>query len=274
VLASVVAAADPDARRASRATTPVTHWSRKWPSECRKLTVTVGEGGTSDVSRVTCPACLQLVRKRHRVARELLTIAKKHSGPESIADAERLLAEAERDAMAAKKTDPKDVKTEKFTRNLRVVLKNDEVVERAKRSAFLLGEIQQKETERDAAKKQANAHIEELASEMHRLSLEVRDGAAYRDVPCVRNYLYKTGTVEERRTDTNELLTERAMTEREKQLELELKAPNGKKDAAAQAKALSDEVAKDVTDKATPLPTEKKRKPRKPKATAGASAQA
>lgn len=258
---------------------PLTHWNA---AKCGNVVVTVGEGGTSDLSRVTCPRCLELAAAAGhqprgaqlvRIRRELLRITKRHLGPESVAAVESQLADAEREVMA-KKVESKDVKVEKFTRNLRVVLKNDEVVERAKRSAFLLGEIQQKESERDAAKKQANAQIEELSSEMHRLSLEVRDGAAYRDVQCTRHYVYRGGIVEERRTDTGELLNDRPMTEREKQLELELKAPNGKKAAEAEAKVLSDAVAKDETDKAASLPTEKKRKPRKPKASNGASAQA
>jgi hypothetical protein len=156
------------------------------------------------------------------------------------------------------------VKVERFTRCLRVSLKEGEVVERAKRSAFLLGEIQQKESERDAAKKQANAQIEELSAEMHRVSLEVRDGAAYRDVPCTRHYVYRLAIVEERRTDTDELLLERPMTERERQLELDVKG-----DAAQKVAENGGEVSD--TERPPPLPTEKKpRKPRKPKNEAGA----
>lgn len=251
------------------------HWCNGSAAACGSVTCTVGEGGSSDPSRVTCPRCLKLLglpsgARLVRIRKSLVRLTKQHAGdPESIAEAEALLAAVERNGMArTKEKVSNDVKIEKFTRNLRVVLKSEEVVERAKRAAFILGEMQQKESERDAAKKQADAQIEELSSEMHRLSLEVRDGAAYRDVPCTRHYVYRVGIVEERRTDTHELLNERPMTEREKQLELELKAPNGKKDGAAQAKTLSDQVAKDETDKAAPLPTEKKRKPRKPKAEA------
>lgn len=213
-----------------------------------------------------------------RIRKELLKFVRLFGSAESVAEAERLVLVAERESM--KKTAANsEVKIEKFTRNLRVTLKEGEVVERAKRSAFLLGEIQQKESERDAAKKQANAQIEELGAEMHRLSLEVRDGAAYRDVPCTRHYVYRVGIVEERRSDTNELLNDRPMTERERQLELEGLA--GKKDASSEAKTLSDDVVKAEAVKklveagAQVLPTEKKpRKPRKPKAQADASAQA
>jgi len=73
-------------------------------------------------------------------------------------------------------------------------------------------------------KKQANAQIEELEAEMHRLSLEVRDGGTYREVPCERRYIYRTGNVQEVRTDTGDVLSERAMTDRERQLELGVNA--------------------------------------------------
>lgn len=207
--------------------------------------------------------------ERKRIAAEIQAIAREH-GFSLIGD---VVVVDERNEMAKKSevatSSTEQVKVEKFTRNLRVALKEGEVVERAKRSAFLLGEIQQKESECDAAKKQANAQIEELGAEMHRLSLEVRDGAAYRDVPCTRHYVYRLGIVEERRTDTNELLGDRPMTERERQLELEGLA--GKKDAAAEATALGDalvkrEAAQKIADAGGELKTEKRpRKPRKPK---------
>lgn len=252
----------------------IIHWSVTNVSECGKFRVRSGEGGSSNIDQVTCDACLEIslrtdppksTEERKRIAKQLARVMKAH-GISVIGDA--VIVE-ERQNMAAKKQEPgtHDVKIEKFQRNLRVVLKNDEIVERAKRGAFLLGEIQQKEGERDAAKKQANAHIEELSSELHRLSLEVRDGAAYRDVACERRFLYRTGAVVEVRTDTKEQLHERVMTEPEKQLDLGLKAPTGKKGAAAEAKAISDTVAKDETDAATPSPApEKKRRGRKPKA--------
>lgn len=266
-----------------RARGAVVHWSKSTVAECGSVVVTVGEGGTSDLSRVTCAACLEMATfseaerkqlrsdppksraERRRIATELAAICKQH-GITFIGDAVMI---DERNPVAKKKavSGAEMVKVERFTRNLRVALKEGEIVERAKRSAFLLGEMQQKESERDAAKKQANAQIEELSSEMHRLSLEVRDGAAYRDVQCTRHYVYRLGTVEERRADTNELIHERPMTERERQLELEGLA--GPKDAGAEANALGDALVK---DEAPPLPTEKKRKPRKPKAQQEASA--
>lgn len=163
-------------------------------------------------------------------------------------------------------------KVERFTRNLRVVLSQDEIVERAKRSAYLMGEVEQKAEERDAAKKQANAQIEELEAEMHRLSLEVRDGGTYRDVPCERRYLYRTNTVVEVRVDSGELLSERAMTTREAQLELGLKVPTSPTKTFDGQFVEADGVVDDSEPDA-PLPTEKKKRGRKPKiASEGADA--
>lgn len=162
-------------------------------------------------------------------------------------------------------TPESNVKIERFTRNLRVMLKEGEVVERAKRNAYLLGEIQQKEDERDAAKKQANAQIEELEAEMHRLSLEVRDGATYRDIPCERRYVYRTGNVIEVRTDSGDVLNERPMTDRERQLELGVKEP-------VAGEPLSATIGEHVTPLPTEKPEKKKRGGRKPKAGADAEA--
>lgn len=155
-----------------------------------------------------------------------------------------------------------NVKIERFTRNLRVPLKEGEIVERAKRNAFLVGEIGQKADERDAAKKQANAQIEELEAEMQRLSLEVRDGATYRDVQCERRYVYRTGNVQEVRTDTGDVLNDRPMTDRERQLELGVKEP-----------AAGEPLSATIGEHITPLPTEKKKRGgRKPKNGAPADA--
>jgi hypothetical protein len=168
------------------------------------------------------------------------------------------------------------VKVERFSRNLRVLLSQDEIVDRAKRSAYLMGEIEQKAEERDAAKKQANAHIEELEAEMHRLSLEVRDGGSYRDVPCERRYIYRTGAVVEVRTDNGEVLTERPMTEREKQLELGLKKPDVLPTKVVDGQfaeadgVVDDDYKPEANEAEAPAKTKKGRKPKAPRAGADA----
>ncbi|HEY8947187.1 MAG TPA: hypothetical protein VIM73_23245 [Polyangiaceae bacterium] len=117
-------------------------------------------------------------------------------------------------------TEQHPVKIEKFSRNLRTPLSDREIVERARRAAHLAAEIEQLEEEAKAAQKQAKARIEEIQAEQRRLNLEVADGAVHRETPCERRFIFRTGKVVEVRTDTEEELHERPMTERERQPEL------------------------------------------------------
>jgi hypothetical protein len=112
------------------------------------------------------------------------------------------------------------VKIQRFTKNLKVELSKDEIIERAQRQARLAEEIGLKEEERDSAKKHANARIEELEAEAKRLLSEIRDGATWKEVACETRFVYRLGVVHEVRTDTQEVMSERAMTDRERQLEL------------------------------------------------------
>lgn len=119
--------------------------------------------------------------------------------------------------------DPKyPVKIQRFSKNLKVELSKDEIVERAKRCAHLSGEIALMEEERDTAKKHANARIEEREAEAKRLQGEIRDGATWKEVPCETRFVYRTAEVQEVRTDTGEVMHTRPMTDRERQPELPL----------------------------------------------------
>lgn len=130
-----------------------------------------------------------------------------------------------------------DVKIERFQRNLRVPLTQEEIAERAQRAAHLLGERDHKDEELKAASKQAKAQIAEVEAEMRRVSGEIRDGATYKEVACERRHIYKTGVIQEVRTDTapHTVIAERAMTDRERQLDLGLDevGKNGKPKATA-----------------------------------------
>jgi hypothetical protein len=126
---------------------------------------------------------------------------------------------------AAKKTDEDNtdkVKTERFSRSLRITLTAEEVAERADRAAHVLGQRDQKEDDRKAANTAAKSQIEELEAELRRISSEVRDKATYGPVECERRYDYRLGRVVEVRTDTDETIHERAMTIEEKQLDLDI----------------------------------------------------
>lgn len=145
-----------------------------------------------------------------------------------------------------------EVKIERFERNLRVKLTDKEVAERANRAAHLVAECDQKDEEREAANKHAKAQLAELEAEMRKVSTEVRDGATYRGVTCERRYIYRTGTVQEVRTDTGDTLSERAMTDMERQMGLDL----------------------DDDSEPPPAQTEKKKRSRKPRAQAQEEADA
>lgn len=120
-----------------------------------------------------------------------------------------------------KKTDSKsDSKTERYTQSLRVQLTPEEVADRADRAAQKLNERDEKEADMKAATKHAKGVIEEIEAQMRQLSTEVRTRSTYRMVDCERVYDYGRGVVEERRLDTFEVLSSRAMTEAERQREL------------------------------------------------------
>lgn len=114
----------------------------------------------------------------------------------------------------------KNIKVENFARELKVVLKPEEVAERAERAAQLLADRDHAEAELKAHASNVKSRIATMESEMRHLSGEVRTKCTYRNVDCERRYLYDTGMVQEVRMDTGEVLSERAMTEREKQQDL------------------------------------------------------
>jgi hypothetical protein len=128
--------------------------------------------------------------------------------------------------MAAKKKQEKqkeeDVKVENFRRHLAVVLTDDEVADRAQRSAQLLKERDHRELE---FKEQAKANKQVIArmdGDLRELAAEVRERKTYQDVNCERRFNWTKGTVIEIRTDTGEQIDSRPMTEAEAQKALPL----------------------------------------------------
>jgi hypothetical protein len=119
-------------------------------------------------------------------------------------------------------TENAHAKIERFERNLRVELNEQEIAERANRAAHLVAEREQKEDDRKASNKQMAAQTAELDAELRKVSTEVRDRATYRPIQCERAFIYRTGNVTERRLDTGKVLSERPMSDRERQQELPL----------------------------------------------------
>lgn len=126
--------------------------------------------------------------------------------------------------MAKRKNDgngkAEDVKVEKYSTSLRVVLTPDEIADRADRAAQKLAERDSKEEEMKAAAKHAKGVIEMLEAELRQLSTEVRTRSTYAPVECERRYDYRAKTYTEVRLDTDETLTERPLTETELQRDL------------------------------------------------------
>jgi hypothetical protein len=116
------------------------------------------------------------------------------------------------------------VRLEKFHRALRRSLSSDEIVDIAQRSARLASEIEQQEEELKTSTKHAKARIDELAAEKRRLELEIVDGGRLEEAQCERRTIYRLGVVQEVRCDTGQILNERPLSDRERQLGLELPA--------------------------------------------------
>lgn len=110
------------------------------------------------------------------------------------------------------------VKIERFSQSLMVALKQGEIAERAERAAHLLSDRDYLKEEAKLASKARKARIEELDSEMRRLSSEVREKVTTRDVECERHFLYAEKIVRDVRTDTGEELHRRPLTEQECQM--------------------------------------------------------
>lgn len=131
-------------------------------------------------------------------------------------------ATSKQEEVMAKREPPKPppLKVETFTRDLKVTLTAAEVAERADRAARLLEDRDRAEAELKAHATSVKIRIATMEAEMRELSAEVRTKYTYREVECERRFLFATGCVQEVRLDTEEVISERAMTEKEKQRDL------------------------------------------------------
>lgn len=130
--------------------------------------------------------------------------------------------------MAKRKSEtpkPPTMKVESLMRELKVQLSPPEVAERADRAAKLLEDRDRAEAELKAHATSVKSRIATMEAEMRELSAEVRTKYTYRDVQVERRYIYTTGVVLEVRLDTLEVLSERPMTERERQQPLPFTPP-------------------------------------------------
>ena len=112
---------------------------------------------------------------------------------------------------------PDDIKREPFRQNLPVVLKREELEERAQRAAHLLQDHDAMQHEHKEQARSNKLELDKVASNLRDVSRTVREGKEYRDVQCERVFNWTRGTVTDLRKDTGEVLSERAMTEAEAQ---------------------------------------------------------
>lgn len=114
-----------------------------------------------------------------------------------------------------------EVKVDTFSRDLICALSREEVEERAAKAAELIEKRDLKQSDFDSQRKYWKNQIEEIEVEIRSVSSEVRSRKTSRQVVCERIYDYANAKVRELRTDTGEVLSERAMTDAERQKELD-----------------------------------------------------
>ncbi len=149
--------------------------------------------------------------------------------------------------MAGKKKDPKprkpkapkpskaDVKIEHFRQSMRCELSDEEILERSRRQSRLLSEKALKQEEIKGMTAHLKASVKQIDAEISKCTAEINDGACYREVECERRFIYRTGTVEELRMDTETKFFERPMSGPERQLPLPKAKPTPSQDETTKA---------------------------------------
>jgi len=95
-----------------------------------------------------------------------------------------------------------------------------EIHGRGEEIAKLLGDRDAAEISKKEAADHHNAEIKEIEGHLSRLAKEVRERREYRWVPVKQVRVENTHLIQWIRTDTDEIVRERPMTEAERQLEL------------------------------------------------------
>ena len=112
------------------------------------------------------------------------------------------------------------IKVKPFIRDLEVILSREEVEDASNRMAHLVHDYDFQEHKFKEQAKLNRSVLADMTSEIRKLSNTVSNKTAYRDIACEQVLNYTTGRVTERRTDTGEVLSERDMTESERQRDL------------------------------------------------------
>jgi hypothetical protein len=106
-------------------------------------------------------------------------------------------------------------KIERFVQDMAVALSKEEIAQRADRAAHLHSDLEFAEEAFEVVRKEHRTKLSGIRSEIRRLSSEVREKVTSRGVECERHFLYGDRRVKDIRSDTGEVIMDRAMTEEE-----------------------------------------------------------
>lgn len=108
-------------------------------------------------------------------------------------------------------------KIDRFVQELACALGKEEIAQRADRAAHLHSDLDFAEEAFEVVRKEHRTKLSGIRSEIRRLSSEVREKLTTRAVSCERHFLYGDRRVKDIRTDTGEVIMDRAMTDEEGQ---------------------------------------------------------
>ncbi len=157
-------------------------------------------------------------KKKATTKKKSVDKAKQKSSTDAGEDA---TAEAPGEDEPPKAPDP-NIKIEKFTRELTVALTREELEEVAQSMSHKLAERDIREAEIKERQKRDKSLLKDMETELRRFGNVIRDRSELREIACERRLDYNTGRVTDVRLDSGAILSERDMTELERQKPLGL----------------------------------------------------
>lgn len=148
---------------------------------------------------------------------------------------------------------PKMLQRSYVKKDLDCRLSDAEMLELGKQLARANTELEEAEEKKREVTKQLAADVESARNNAVSLSRRLNRGAEFREVNCEVIRDLETCTVRTVRLDTYEVVSERAMTDEERQLKLDWEERAA---AAADTQAQVDEAAAELADEATAGPDE------------------
>lgn len=112
------------------------------------------------------------------------------------------------------------MKTETFTRVLPVVLTPEELKAMSDNLAESVIKAETEESDQKDAKASMKVRLDGMWSDVHRLSIIVREGKEEREIKCYEQKFYELGLVRTIREDTSEVVSSRVMNDSERNVSL------------------------------------------------------